>query len=144
MPVRDYRESFGRISGDMRARIFVSSALVGILSGFIIVAYRASIAYLEHTRYSFMGRITASASGFFLWAFLAVIAGLATAAMTRASPLIRGSGIPQVKAYLMRRIPFNWMRELPLKFAGGSLALGAGLSLGREGPSIQLGSLVGA
>ncbi len=141
--MRDYRESFGRISGDMRARIFVSSALVGILSGFIIVAYRASIAYLEHTRYSFMGRITASASGFFLWAFLAVIAGLATAAMTRASPLIRGSGIPQVKAYLMRRIPFNWMRELPLKFAGGSLALGAGLSLGREGPSIQLGSLVG-
>lgn len=143
MPVRDYRESFGRVSGDMRVRIFVSSAMVGTLAGFVIVAYRMAIAWLEHTRTGFMEQITSSASNFFLWILLALLAGLLTAVMTKVSPLIRGSGIPQVKAYLMRRIPFNWVKELPLKFAGGSLALGAGLSLGREGPSIQLGSLVG-
>ncbi len=141
--VRDYRESFGRISGDMRARIFVSSAIVGTVAGLAIVAYRSAISFLETSRAHFMDRVTSSFSGFFLWIALALLAGLATALMTRTSPLIRGSGIPQVKAYLMRRVPFDWMKELPLKFAGGSLALGAGLSLGREGPSIQLGSLVG-
>jgi H+/Cl- antiporter ClcA len=61
--------------------------------------------------------------------------------MVRRSPLIKGSGIPQVKAFLMRRVDFDWKRELPFKFLGGVMALGTGLSLGREGPSIQLGAL---
>jgi len=60
------------------------------------------------------------------------------------SPLIKGSGIPQVKAFLQQQLKFDWKRELPYKFLGGVLALGAGLSLGREGPSIQLGALAGS
>jgi len=79
-----------------------------------------------------------------IWILLTVVAGVATAAMVRRSPLIKGSGIPQVKAALMRTLRFDWKRELPFKFLGGSLALGTGLSLGREGPSIQLGALVGS
>lgn len=125
----------------MRVRIFVSSAMVGALSGIVIVGYRAAIAGLEDYRAERLAHL--HISGIFLWMLAAAAAGLVTALMTRRAPLIRGSGIPQVKAYLMRRVPFDWVRELPLKFAGGSLALGAGLSLGREGPSIQLGSLVG-
>jgi H+/Cl- antiporter ClcA len=57
--------------------------------------------------------------------------------------MIKGSGIPQVKGVLLGHFQMHWITELPLKIITGALGLGAGLSLGREGPSIQVGSYVG-
>ncbi len=124
--------------------IYLYSVLVGVLSGLIIVAYRKAIHGLEALR-SLIAPLAASGiAGALAWLGLALSLGLLTALMVKRAPLIRGSGIPQIKAGLMRRIGMDWKRELPFKFLGGSFALGAGLSLGREGPSIQLGALTGA
>jgi H+/Cl- antiporter ClcA len=57
--------------------------------------------------------------------------------------MIKGSGIPQIKGVLHRDLTLNWTQELPLKIITGILGIGAGLSLGREGPSIQIGAYVG-
>lgn len=130
-------------SGRPKVIIYGGSALVGVLSGLVVVAYRAAISLLEKYREASLEAILGSAVLLVAWLVLAVAAGLLTARMTKRSPLIKGSGIPQVKALLMHKLAFDWKRELPFKFIGGSLALGAGLSLGREGPSIQLGALVG-
>jgi H+/Cl- antiporter ClcA len=127
-----------------RLAIYLESTLVGILSGLIIVLYRLAIASLQHARTSLLPLMTESWMMMVLWLLVAAGLGLLTALMVRSAPYIKGSGIPQVKAFLMRRINFRWQRELPFKFIGGGLALGTGMSLGREGPSIQLGALIGS
>ena len=61
----------------------------------------------------------------------------------RREPLCGGSGIPQVKGEIRGQINANWLQVIIAKFLGGVAAIGGGLSLGREGPSIQLGAMVG-
>ena len=63
--------------------------------------------------------------------------------MVKKTPLISGSGIPQVELAIRGKIPMPWARVLVNKFAGTLLSLIGGLSVGREGPSIQMGAAVG-
>src|SRR5271156_5468262 len=58
----------------------------------------------------------------------------------RFSPDASGSGIPHVEAVLAGRVPQAPFVLIPVKFLGGLLAIGAGLALGREGPSVQMGA----
>jgi CIC family chloride channel protein len=57
-------------------------------------------------------------------------------------PVAAGSGIPQVKLAFWKdfgTIPF---RVAWVKFVAGVVSIGGGTSLGREGPSVQLGSAI--
>ena len=79
----------------------------------------------------------------------ALVVGLCAGATAGAAWLVRryapqasGSGIPHVEAVLRRELPQAPYRLIPIKFLGGVLAIGAGLALGREGPSVQMGASV--
>jgi CIC family chloride channel protein len=58
----------------------------------------------------------------------------------RYSPHASGSGIPHVEAVVRGELPQVPYRLIPVKFFGGLLAIGSGLALGREGPSVQMGA----
>ena len=58
-------------------------------------------------------------------------------------PLIGGSGIPQVEGEMLSFLDQKWYTILLYKIIGGCASAFAGLSLGREGPSIQLGAMAG-
>ena len=64
--------------------------------------------------------------------------------MVRKEPLISGSGIPQTELALAGQLPYPGFRIVASKFVGTLLSLSGGLSVGREGPSIQMGGAVGA
>jgi len=70
-------------------------------------------------------------------------AGISVAITRRYAPEASGSGIPHLEAVLHRFRQLEWKRVLPVKFFGGVLAIGSGLALGREGPTVQIGGAVG-
>ena len=67
---------------------------------------------------------------------------LAAWLVRRVSPYASGSGIPHVEAVLREEIPHAPFHLIWVKFFGGVLAIGSGLALGREGPSVQMGASV--
>ncbi len=78
-----------------------------------------------------------------------MVVGVCAAATAAAAWLVRkysphavGSGIPHVECVLHGEIPPAPFRLVPVKFFGGVLAMGSGLALGREGPSVQMGASI--
>ena len=62
----------------------------------------------------------------------------------RFSPTAYGSGIPQVRAFLLgAKVPLDLTLAL-VKLLGGSVALGCGLFMGREGPTVHVGAAIAA
>ncbi len=56
------------------------------------------------------------------------------------SPEAAGSGIPQVKVAYWKELGQMEPRTVVVKFVAGILSIGGGSSLGREGPSVYIGS----
>ena len=62
-------------------------------------------------------------------------------------PLISGSGIPQTELVVLGKLHisrYEWLKILPAKFVGCLVSTLGGLSLGREGPCIQMGAATAA
>ena len=81
------------------------------------------------------------------WALpVLVVAACAAAArwVIRLVPVATGSGIQDVEAVWHRDAGFAPWSVLPAKFAGGLLAIGSGLALGREGPTVHMGAVIGS
>ena len=117
--------------------------LVGIIGGLVVLFYRIALSYagdwLNQILSYIKGKPLAILGWFAVLALFAVIVGK----LVKMEPMISGSGIPQVEGEVTGKLTQNWKRVLPAKFLGGFLCLLGGLSLGREGPSIQLGAMAG-
>ncbi len=84
-----------------------------------------------------------SLGGFLPWlALIAASVALASWMVRRFAPHAAGSGIPQVEAELDAELPPPSVHLVFVKFVGGVLAIGSGLALGREGPTIQMGGSI--
>src|SRR5208283_5180355 len=73
----------------------------------------------------------------------AAVTFVAASLVRRFSPYASGSGIPHVEAVLNEELPQAPFRIIPVKFVGGVLAIGSGLALGREGPTVQTAATIG-
>ncbi|MGE5506989.1 MAG: H(+)/Cl(-) exchange transporter ClcA [Chitinophagales bacterium] len=136
--------SAGRRYGDF-VRFLLKSAAVGAAAGLVGVAFRLALSGAESWREQVLawGRGLPGPGWLLLPAIGALIGGLA-GWLTEFAPESAGSGIPHVEAVLTHGRDLTWWRLIPLKFLGGVMAIGAaGLSLGREGPTVQMGAAAG-
>lgn len=108
--------------------------VVGILAGLSAVLFSIAI---QFTSRFFFGLDPSAARLFVIPGAVSLITGLLLA---RVFPDVRGSGIPQTEAafhlhggVIPARVPFG-------KFLTGVLCIGSGHSMGREGPSVQIGA----
>ena len=129
-----------------RLRLCAGGVVTGVLAGVIISCFRLALTGAASLRANlqslvFAGGYTPPAIALFCGALL--IAAALLAWLAKAEPQAAGSGIPQVKGAVLGVFKLRWLRILLVKFAACALAIGSGLSLGRAGPSIQMGAMAG-
>ena len=117
--------------------------LVGIVAGFVVLSYRLLLEVAQKLLNRVIDAGHRQPWVFALWFLALVLLAFVVSRLLRWEPLISGSGIPQLEGEMTGKLNQTWWKVLPAKFAGGFLCLLGGLSLGREGPSIQLGAMAG-
>ena len=121
-----------------------ASVVVGAVTGAIGVLFRFALERADAWRNAFVAWAHAGHDWAIVLVVLAATAAAALAAwlVARFAPMASGSGIPHVEAVLHGRLPPAPLVLIPIKFVGGVLAIGAGLALGREGPTVQMGASI--
>ena len=123
----------------------LSAIAVGALSGLVGSAFHIALAAADNIR----GMVLDWAHRFPTMGWLAPALFAATAAFVsrwlvrRFAPGAAGSGVQHVEAVVRGDAVSSGPAILPVKFVGGVLALGAGLALGREGPTVQMSATIG-
>ncbi|MDR2519209.1 MAG: chloride channel protein [Spirochaetaceae bacterium] len=127
-----------------RVVILFESALIGLITGGVIAGYRHILTLFDTLRrllYTTLLDAPAHWTAVLGAAVTGVSFFLGWACKTR--PGIKGGGIPQIKNPAFQSRSWDWVIDMPLKWVTTLLSLGMGLSLGKGGPAVQIGSYIG-
>ncbi len=134
-----------------QTRGVVLTCLYGAVGSFVAVAFHHAIGYIfDHVWYPLADLPDTEFWKFALISFAVLSTGTLISGVLLANfaPDAAGSGIPQLKLAYWRDMGVMPFRTIWVKFIAGAVSVGGGLSLGREGPTVQmaagLASWVGA
>ena len=124
-------------------KVYILAILTGFITGLITIPYRWLIEKSIYIRDLIFN--TNNPIYYLVLGFIAIyIIGILISGMVSDMPVITGSGIPQARAQIYGRLKIKRpIKGLVLKFLGGVSGISAGFSLGREGPSVQMGAFIG-
>ena len=127
-----------------RSKIVLQAILVGLISGLLVVLFKICInelfVFIQNSiaHFDLLHKL-------FIFPIITTLGGLISGILVfKFAPETKGSGIPFVKMVMARMGNITRLRSIIIKFIAGVTGIGTGLSLGREGPSVQLGAGAGA
>ena len=122
-------------------RYLIIWIITGVACGVAAVAFQKSIDLVFHFVHSLAEWIGDGSSERVILYFgvAPVIGGAVTGLLLQyLAPTAEGSGIPQIKARYYRDFGVFRLREAVYRFIVGTLSVGFGMSLGREGPTVHI------
>lgn len=125
-----------------RTRFVLAIALYGAAASLVAVTFQVAINWIYWASFTYPSQV---APHMFPWISLAIISGVSIFSgwlLTQFCPDAAGSGIPQLKLAFWKDFGHTPKRLVWVKFIASALSIGGGQSLGREGPSVQLGGNV--
>lgn len=124
-----------------KQRYLIIWILTGVACGLAAVAFHVSIDGV----FRMLLRLSERLSGGDAWKryglllIMPAVGGLLTGwIIYRLEPSAAGSGIPRTKAQYYRDFGRMRLREAIYRFIAGTLSVGSGMSLGREGPTVHI------
>lgn len=130
-------------SSRMTYRLFRAIS-VGLITGLIVSVFRWIIDHTMQILYFIYPKMAAQPMWLIPYVILMIVICLVLGHITK--PYLNdlvGSGVPQIEAVFLGENKMPWWAILWRKFVGGLLAICPGLMLGREGPCIEMGAMVG-
>lgn len=115
----------------------VALSLAAGLSAVLFLFMTNFLFSLTFVRFAARSKLFFALSSFVLIMASSLLVGFL---LNKLAPEAAGSGIPQVKAAYWKELGFLPFRSTLVKFFAGMLSIGGGSSLGREGPSVFIGS----
>lgn len=125
---------------ELKWRVAVKGFLSGLIAGLLVVLYRLGIEYGNEAAVSIYSYLRLHPLFILLWLIAAIGIGLFIAWLIKLEPMAKGSGIPQVEGQVLYGMKIKWYSILAVRYIAGIISSFFGLSLGREGPSIQIGA----
>ena len=124
-------------------RLTLQGIMVGIFAGLMVCLYRFLLNGSENVLRGYLNIINGNIIYTVLFFASLAIMGILIDYLIKWERDSAGSGIPQVYAEIKGHMEANWAKVLISKIAAGVLTALGGLSLGPEGPSVQIGGMAG-
>lgn len=139
-----YRKTGYFLKEITRSKIIIQAILTGLIAGILVVLFKISITKTFNIIQNYIQPFCFSKK-MLIFPLITTLGGLISGLLVcKIAPETKGSGIPYVKMAMARMGNVTRIRSIFVKFFAGIAGIGTGLSLGREGPSVQLGSGAGA
>lgn len=119
------------------------SGITGVVTGFIIFLFQLAADWVVSLSETIYSVVRSKPEYLPLLLVGALLLGIISVFAVKLLGIAKGGGIPTAIALMRGLIEFRWLRSIFAVFGSALVTFFAGIPLGNEGPSVQMGTAIG-